>query len=139
TNLDVVEDSHGGEKCRTLEGAADANRGDIGSRTAAQRVAVQTNVAALGPIKPAQAIEQCGLAGAVRADQSGDAAFAYREADIFERDDAAEPHRQLRDFQQWRGRARRRGRHGRRRRRPADPAALCYRSSSAPPLLTACS
>ena len=104
-DLDVVEHRHGGEQRRALEGAADALGGDVGRRAVAQRCSIQADVAALRPIEPAQAIEQRGLAGAVRPDQSDDPAIAYREADVVERDDAAEPHGQVRDLQQRRRRA----------------------------------
>jgi hypothetical protein len=123
-NLDVIEDRHGGEQGRALERAAHSDRGDIGSRAIAQRFPVQADVAALGAIKPAQAVKQSGLAGAIRSDQPRNPTFTNGETDIVECDDAAEAHRQLRDFQQRRGRAlghfglRRRGR------RHADRAAI---------------
>jgi hypothetical protein len=104
-DLDVVEHRHGGEQSRALEGAADALGGDVRRCAVAQRRSIQADVAALRPIEPAQAIEQCGLAGAVRPDQSDDPAIAHREVDVLKRDDAAEPHGQICDLEQRRRRA----------------------------------
>ena len=104
-DFDVVEHRHGGEQGRGLEGAADAERGDVRRRAAAQRLSVQPDVALRRPIEPAQAIEQGGFAGAVRPDQSDDTALGDGERDVIERDDAAEAHRHAGDVQQRRDRA----------------------------------
>src|SRR5262245_39987512 len=54
----------------------------------------------MGDIKPAQAIEQRGLAGPVGADEAGDLARCHVERDVVEGDDAAEPDRQGADAEQ---------------------------------------
>jgi len=99
-DLDVVEDRHRGEQCRGLKGAADAERGDVRRRAALQGLAVQADVAPRLPVEPAQAIEQGGLAGAVRADQSHDPPLGHRESHRIERDNAAEAHSHVFDLQQ---------------------------------------
>ena len=101
-DLDVVDDRHRGEQGRRLKGAPDAERGDVRRRGAVERPAVEPDVAAVRPVEPAQAIEQRGLAGAVRTDQADDAARGDGEAHVLERDDAAEAHGDVGDFQQRR-------------------------------------
>jgi len=98
-DLDVIQDRHRSEQSRTLEGAADAERGNVRGRASAQGSSLQPDVAAHRPIEPAQAIEQGGLAGAIRPNQSDDAAFACGEGDGFERHDAAEAHGHVGDRQ----------------------------------------
>jgi hypothetical protein len=73
---------------------------NIGCRAAAQRSSVQADIAAVRPIEPAQAIEQSGFAGAVGADQPHDPALRHGKRDALERDDTAEPHGDIVDFQQ---------------------------------------
>jgi hypothetical protein len=99
-DLDVVEHRHRGEQGGRLEGTADAKRGDIGRRAAPERLAVQADVPAGLPVEPAQAIEQGSLARAVGADQSHDPALGHRESHRIERDNAAEAHGHVLDFQQ---------------------------------------
>src|SRR5207248_10247228 len=45
-------------------------------------------------------VEGRGLAGAVRADQREHLAFAHFEAEVFDREEAAEAHRQVFDFEE---------------------------------------
>ena len=66
------------------------------------RLALEQDVAAVRRVEPADAVEQCRLAGAVRADQPEDLAFVDRERDAVERDDAAKAHRDIADFEQRR-------------------------------------
>jgi hypothetical protein len=75
-------------------------RGDVRRRATPQRLAVQADIPARRPIKPAQAVEQRGLAGAVRADQSHDPTLGDRERNRIERNNAAEAHRHVLDLQQ---------------------------------------
>ena len=55
-------------------------------------------------VEAGDAVEHRGLAGAVRPDQRGDGALADVEADIVDREEAAEPHGQMLDAEQSVGR-----------------------------------
>src|SRR5579864_9645835 len=103
-DLDVVEHRHGVEQGRALKGAADSQSGDVERRAVGERAPLEADIAADWAIEPAQTVEQGGLAGAIRTDQSGDAAGSDRERDAVERDDAAEAHGHVRDFKQLRRR-----------------------------------
>ena len=70
--------------------APDAKRGNPVPRHIQQRLALETDVALIRCVETAQAVEQCGLAGAVRADQAADFAASDVERHAIERDDAAE-------------------------------------------------
>ena len=67
------------------------------------RAALEQDVALVGHVEAGQAIEERGLAGAVGADQPGDAAGRHVEGDAVERDDAAEAHRHVAHAQQRAG------------------------------------
>ena len=73
-----------------LEGAADADFGDPVRRPLQDALAFHQDVAGARLVEPAQAIEQRGLAGAVRPDQAEDLALMHVERHAVQRDDAAE-------------------------------------------------
>ncbi|CAK8741413.1 hypothetical protein SODG_004806 [Sodalis praecaptivus] len=60
---------------------------------------VKHDLSAAGPIKSGQAIEDGGLAGAVRADKRGNRAARHVQINIIQRFDAAKPHMQMRHAQ----------------------------------------
>ena len=66
--------------------------------------ALEQDVAAVGRVEAAEAIEERGLAGAVGADQAGDLAGKDVEGDAVERDDAAEADRDVAHAEQRRSR-----------------------------------
>ena len=80
-----------------LEGARDAEPGDGVRRAAAEVLATETDAPAAA-IEAADAIEDTGLAGAVRADQGEELSRLDRERDAVERDEAAKPQREPRDL-----------------------------------------
>ncbi len=89
-DADVVDHGKIGKQCDVLEGAADADLGDPVRRPRQDALAFHQDVARRRLIEPRQAIEQRGLAGAVRADQSEDLSMAHVERHAVQRDDAAE-------------------------------------------------
>ena len=89
-DADVVGDRHAREQRDVLEGAADADVADAMRRLGQDALTFHQDVALARLVQPAQAIEQRGLAGAVRADQSEDLAATLIERDVVQRDDAAE-------------------------------------------------
>ncbi len=86
----VVEHRQIGKQRDVLKGAADADFGDPVRRTRQDARAFHENVAGARLVEPAQAIEECGLAGAVRPDQAEDLALMHVEGNAVQRDDAAE-------------------------------------------------
>ncbi len=62
------------------------------ARQPEQRHAVERDVAAIALVEPRDAVEERGLAGAVRADQADDAPGRDIEGDPVKGDDAAETH-----------------------------------------------
>ena len=92
---DVVAHAHAAEQRDVLEGAADAQAGHAVARQVLQRAALEQDVAVGEAIEAADAVEQRGLAGAVRPDQAADLAVADIERHAAECDDAAEAHRHV--------------------------------------------
>jgi hypothetical protein len=92
-DLHVVEHCHAVEQRHVLERAADAELGNDVPGLGEDRAAFEQDIAVVGNVEPRQAIEEGGLACAVRADQPGDLAGRDVEADAVERYDAAEAHR----------------------------------------------
>src|SRR5260370_37870348 len=86
----VVEQRKIGKQRDVLKGAADAYFRDPVWRAAENALAFHENVAGARLVEPAQAIEQRGLAGAVRPDQAEDLALTHVEGYAIQRDDAAE-------------------------------------------------
>ena len=91
----IVEHRLAREQREVLEGAGDADLGDPVRRAVEQRAALEQDLASVGRVEAAEAIEQCRLAGAVGADQAEDLALLQLERDAVERDDAAEPQRHI--------------------------------------------
>ena len=54
------------------------------------------------PVEAGNRVEERGLAGAVRPDQTDDLAFVHRQRHVVDRHQPAEPHRDAIGFQQWR-------------------------------------
>ena len=99
---DVVAHAHAAEQRDVLEGAADAEAGHAVAAEILERAALEQDVAVGEAVEAADAVEQRGLAGAVRSDQSADLAVADIERNTSQRDHAAEAHRHLGNPQQRR-------------------------------------
>ena len=84
--------AHGrvGEQLDALEGAADAAPRPRVHRQAADVLAVELDRAAVGAQHAEHAVEERGLAGAVRADEPDPLALVDLEVDVVEGDDAGE-------------------------------------------------
>ena len=87
---DIVEDAHARKRLHHLEGAADTKPGDAKRGQAIDALACKRDLARVGRLHPGDDIDQGGLAGAVRPDQSDDLAGHEREAHAVERDEPAE-------------------------------------------------
>ena len=87
---DVVEHRKIGKQSDVLEGAADADFGDPVRRPLQDAHAFHQDVAGARLVEPAEAVEERGLAGAVRPDQAEDLALMHVERHAVQRDDAAE-------------------------------------------------
>ena len=72
----IVEHRHGAEQREVLERAADADLGDAVRRAVEDALPFEQDVAASRRVEAAEAVEQRGLAGAVRADQAEQLALA---------------------------------------------------------------
>ena len=91
-DTNVVEHRKVGKQCHVLERAADADLGDPVRRARQDARAFHQDVAGGRLVEPGQAVEERGLAGAVRADQAEDSALVHVERHAVQRDDAAEYH-----------------------------------------------
>jgi len=91
THLDVVEDRHVVEQGDVLERPADPDLGNGVPRLVEDGPPLELNIAAVGRVETAQAVEQGRLAGAVGTDQAGDLARKDVEGYAIEGDDTAEP------------------------------------------------
>ena len=89
-DADVVHHREIRKQRDVLEGAADADLGDPVRRPRQDARAFHQDVAGRRLIEPGEAVEQRGLAGAVRADQAEDLALVHVEGHAVQRDDAAE-------------------------------------------------
>ena len=78
------------EKAHVLEGAHQAVTGHLMAGLAGDLVAIQPDAAPGGPVEPADAVEDGGLAGAVGADDAEDLAIGDVEADVVDGGEAAE-------------------------------------------------
>ena len=103
---DVLEDGHRREELDVLERARDAPAHDLVRRRAEQALAVERDLARLGPVEARDDVEGGRLAGAVGADQAGDLALLHRERDVVEGDDAAEAARDVAELEERRHQAR---------------------------------
>src|SRR5581483_52182 len=86
----VLEHAHRAERARDLEAARNAATRPHVGREPRDLFAVEDDRAALIPERAGDAIDERGLAGAVRADQAEALALADREAHLGERGEAAE-------------------------------------------------
>src|SRR3981189_3839288 len=89
---DVLAYRQGSKQREVLERAADAERGDAVDRVARQRAPLEPNRAVVEAVEARETVEQRGLACAIGPDQAADFATRDVEADLIERDHAAEPH-----------------------------------------------
>ncbi len=87
---DIVLDRERRERPHDLEGAADAAPADLVGRQAVDALAGESDRAAVGRVDAGDHVEQSGLAGAVRADHREDRALRHLEADLVDREQAAE-------------------------------------------------
>jgi hypothetical protein len=99
---DVLEHRHGREQREVLEGPADTEPGDAMAGQAEDGPALEQDVAVVGRVEAAEAIEERGLAGAVGPDESHDLPGLHLEGDPLERDNAPEPHRDVAHGEQGR-------------------------------------
>jgi len=100
----VFEHRHVLEEHDVLEGARDSQSHDPVRRRPNQVLAVEEDAAAVRAIQPRDQIEERRLSGTVRPDQPDDLSFLHRKRDVGQRDDAAEPPRDLlnRKKRHWR-------------------------------------
>ena len=89
---DVLPHRQRSEQREVLERAADAERGDAMDRVARQRAPFEGDRALVEAVEARETVEQRGLAGAIGPDQPADLAARDVEADLIEREHAAEPH-----------------------------------------------
>ena len=97
---DVLEHGHVRPQMDVLEGAGDAARGDVARWQAGRSLAAELDLAARQRQHAGDQVEDRALAGAVRADQADDLARPDLEADLVDRDQAAEPLARLVDLEQ---------------------------------------
>src|SRR5262249_13674694 len=97
------------EQRQVLEGARDSDLSDHVRGLVEDAHAVEQDVALGRVVDAAEAIEERGLAGAVRADQAQELALGEIEGDAVERDDAAKAHADIFDGKQRRATALRGG------------------------------
>ena len=89
-DLDVLAHGQGEEGPRYLERAIDPGMDQPVRGQPADRAAVETDRAAVRPVKPGNDIDARGLAGAIRSDQAEDLAGSHRKVQAVERAKAAE-------------------------------------------------
>ena len=97
---EVVEHRHPAEQGDVLEGARDSQPRPRRRTHADDVVAVEDDATLLRPVYAADAIEQAGLAGAVRSDDGVQGAVGDRKADVGKSGDAAEAQQETRDVQE---------------------------------------
>src|SRR5438876_762174 len=89
-DLDVVEGGHVGEEADLLEGPRDSQAGHPVGFEAGDVFTLEHDGPGGGLVHPGYRVEQCGLAGAVRADQREDLASPDLKAHVVDRGQAAE-------------------------------------------------
>src|SRR4029453_2751280 len=87
------------EKLEILEASRDAQTRYLFRRPADQILAVESDPAQLWPVDSTDAVEQRGLAGAIRPDQRGHVSFEHVKPDITQDLQAPEAQRNVFDFQ----------------------------------------
>ena len=90
SDLDVVEHAHAPEEGDVLEGAGDPQPGALVGRQVRNVVSVEGDAPARGRVDPADAVEDAGLARAVRADDREEVAGGNVHADAGQGRHAAE-------------------------------------------------
>ena len=91
----VVEDGHRRKELNVLERARDAPAHDPVRGRAEEALAVEDDLAGIGPVEPGDDVESGRLPRAVGADQPGDLTLLDVERQLGERDDAAEAARDV--------------------------------------------
>ncbi len=91
----VLEHGHRPEELDVLEGPRDPLAHDPVRRLAQERLAVELDLAGVGPVEARDDVERRRLPGAVRTDQPRDLAALDVERDTVERDDAPEAERDV--------------------------------------------
>src|SRR5271165_4176772 len=109
TNQDVVARRHGLEQGQILKRPTDPKTGNAMARQLQQRFACEVNSASAWLVETAHTIEECSLAGPVRADQAADLPGLNIKRNIVEGDDSAEAHRQSFNAENWCAALRRHG------------------------------
>src|SRR6185312_11271315 len=99
-DADVVQYREILEEGDILEGAADADLRNSMRRPRQNAHAFHQDIALARLIEPGEAIEESGLAGAVRTDQAKDLALMHVEGNAIQRDDAAEHDADVADREQ---------------------------------------
>ena len=97
---DVLEHGHPREELEILEGAGDPESDHTARPHAAQRPAVQDDVARVEPVEAGDRVEGRRLAGAVGADQPDNRPLRDLERDVVERDDPPEAQPSVVQFKQ---------------------------------------
>src|SRR5216683_3864285 len=87
---DVLHRRHVAKEADVLEGAADAEGGDLIGPEAQERSPPEAHRSLFGHIEAGEDVEERGLARAVGPDDGGDAAFLEDEVDLVQRDQPAE-------------------------------------------------
>ena len=88
--LDVLEHGELGEDVGALERACHAHAADLVRRDAGDVAALQAHLAGVGLQMPGDEVEERRFAGAVRADDGGDAALLHAQAHVVGGDEARE-------------------------------------------------
>ena len=89
-DANVVDHRKVGKQRDVLEGAADADFGNLVRRALQDADAVHQDVAGARLVEPGEAVEERGLAGAVGPDQAEDLAVVHVKGHAVQCDDAAE-------------------------------------------------
>ena len=96
----VLQHSHGSEDADVLKGPRHAEPGAPMDRKLGDIQAGKADYALAGRHQPRDQIEQCGLAGAVRANHGMDGAFRHRQVHLVHRGQASETAGQANGLQQ---------------------------------------
>src|SRR5207248_5601680 len=87
---EVVEHRHALEEGDVLEGAGDPEARAGGRPQAGDVLALELHLPLRGPVDAADAVDEAGLAGAVRADDGDELSVAHSQRGVLQRVDAAE-------------------------------------------------
>ncbi len=95
----VRQHRHARKKLDVLKGPPDADPHQLVGRQMGDVPAVETDAALLRPVETGHAVQQAGLARAVRTDHRDQLTGAHGQIDVVQRPDAAEMQGQLRNVQ----------------------------------------